>query len=111
MHTIMPVIDYILDLAAAGFAMGCGAMWMALKYRAPSSGQEADLFIARIARGQSYVTACSLVGFIATGIIKVSLGMRPGVVGELALLLSVCAGLFIWFGLRRLMRKLNLGRR
>jgi hypothetical protein len=111
MHTIMPVIDYVLDLAAAAFAVGCGAMWMALKYRSPSSGQEADLFIARIARGQSYVSACSLVGFIAAGIMKVSLGIRPGVVGELAMLLSVCAGLFIWFGLRRLMRKLNLGRR
>jgi hypothetical protein len=111
MHTIMPVINYILDLAAAAFAVSCGTMWMTLKYYGLSSGPETDLFIARVARGQSFVAACSLVGFVATGVVRVSFEMRPEAVGGLTLLLPVCAGLFIWFGLGRMMRKLKLGRK
>jgi hypothetical protein len=110
MHTIMPVVDYVLDLAAAAFAVGCGAMWMTLKYRPLSSGQETDLFIANVARGQSFVAACSLAGFLATGVVRVSFGMRPGVVEALAMLLPVCAGLYIWFRLGRMMRKLKMGK-
>jgi hypothetical protein len=108
MHTIMPVIGYILDLAAAAFVVSCGAMWMTLKYRPPSSGRETDHFIARVARGQSFVAACSLAGFVATAVVRESFGMSPGAVGGLILLLPASAGLLIWFGLGRLMRKLKM---
>jgi hypothetical protein len=111
MHTIMPVIDYILEVAAAALAVGCGTMWMTLKCHAFSSGPETDLFIAHVARGQSFVAACSMVGFVATGIVRVSLETRLEAVGGLTLLLPACAGLFIWFGLGRMMRKLKMGRK
>jgi hypothetical protein len=111
MHTIMPVIDYILELAAATLAVSCGTMWMTLKCYPFSSGPEMDLFIVNVAGGQSFVAACSLVGFVATGVVRVSFGMRPEAAEVLTLLLPACAGLFIWFGLRRMMRKLKMGRK
>jgi hypothetical protein len=110
MHTVMPVIAYFHDLAAAAFAISCGTMWMALKYYPLSSGPETDLFIAHVARRQSFVAACSLAGFAATGIVRVSFEMRPEVAWGLTLLLPVCAGLLVWFGLGRMMRRLKMGK-
>jgi hypothetical protein len=109
MHTAMPTIGYILDLAAVAFAVSCSTMWMTLKCRSFASVPERDLFIAHVARRQSFVAACSLAGFVAAGVVRASFGLRPGV-GELTLLLPVCAGLIAWFGLGRMMRKLKIGK-
>jgi hypothetical protein len=107
----MPVIGYILDLAAAAFAVSCGTMWMTLKCHSLAFGPETALFIARVARGHSFIAACSLVGFFATGIVRVSFATRPEGGEELTLLLMVCAGLLVWFGLGRMMRKLKMGKK
>jgi hypothetical protein len=110
MHTAMPVIDYLHDLAAAAFTAGCGAMWMMLQCYPLSSGPETDRFFAHAARGLSFMAACSLTGFIATGIVRVFYGTRPEVIEGLVLLLPVCAGLFVWCGAGRKMRRLKRGK-
>ncbi len=110
MHTVMPVIDYLHDLAAAAFAMGCGAMWMMLQCYSLSSGPETDRFFVHAARSLSIMAACSLTGFIAAGIVRVFYGTRPEVIEGLVLLLPVWAGLLVWCGPGRKMSSRKRGK-
>ncbi len=109
MNSIMPVICYLNDLAAAVFTVGCYAAWTAMKGCPLSSGPGTDPFFAHVARGLSFVAACSLAGFTATAIMRVSPGMRPQAIMGFILLPPVCAGLIVWFGIGRRMHRLKKG--
>jgi hypothetical protein len=107
MHSLMPVIDYLHNLTAVAFIIGCGALRL-LTQGTQSASRPMRLFLASAARGLSLMATCSLTGFLAAGAVRVSSGMTTEVMEGLVLLLPVCAGLFFWFSAGRIMRRLKV---